>query len=143
MPEASFKKYLNDIPIPKHVIEDYEEACKIKNLSPKAAATLARRCLQSMIRDFVSVSGKNLYDEITAIKDKIDPIVWEAIRKIREYGNIGAHTKKNTSEIIEIKEDEAGRLVWLIEFLIEKWYIQKYNENKRLREVKSLTTKRP
>jgi len=31
--------------IPKPVITDYEEACAILNDSPKASATLARRCL--------------------------------------------------------------------------------------------------
>ena len=41
--------------IPQALREDYEEACKIRNLSPKASATLARRCLQGMIRDFADV----------------------------------------------------------------------------------------
>jgi hypothetical protein len=38
--------------VPKQILQDYGEACRIANLSPKAAATLARRCIQGMIRDF-------------------------------------------------------------------------------------------
>ncbi len=38
--------------IPEQIRRDYEEASSILELSPKAAATLLRRCLQGMIRDF-------------------------------------------------------------------------------------------
>ena len=34
--------------IPRAILEDYEEACLIRDLSPKASATLSRRCLQGM-----------------------------------------------------------------------------------------------
>lgn len=39
--------------IPEQIRQDYEEACLIAELSPKASATLSRRCIQSMIRDFL------------------------------------------------------------------------------------------
>src|SRR6266542_6816273 len=38
--------------IPTGIIRDYEEACEIVNASPKASATLSRRCLLGIIRDF-------------------------------------------------------------------------------------------
>src|SRR6266851_2009556 len=57
--------------VPLVIVNDYVEACAIKNLSPKASATLARRCLQGMIRDYWGVSKSRLIDEIDAIKDKI------------------------------------------------------------------------
>jgi hypothetical protein len=38
--------------VPEAIRADYTEACRIVALSPKAAATLARRALQGMIRDF-------------------------------------------------------------------------------------------
>jgi hypothetical protein len=55
--------------IPQQILEDYREACTIKSLSPKASATLSRRCLQGMIRDFWSVKPGRLVDEIGALVD--------------------------------------------------------------------------
>lgn len=60
--------------VPKAIITDYEEACLIRDLSPKASATLSRRCLQGIIRDFWDVKKGRLVDEINAIKDLVDPI---------------------------------------------------------------------
>ena len=65
--------------IPQQILEDYREACTIKSLSPKASATLSRRCLQGMIRDFWSVKPGRLVDEIGAIEEKVDPLTWTAI----------------------------------------------------------------
>ena len=48
---SSTAKTLPDY-IPQQIRNDYQEACSIRNLSPKASATLSRRCLQGMIRDF-------------------------------------------------------------------------------------------
>jgi hypothetical protein len=82
--------------IPQQIRDDYNESCLILSLSPKAAATLARRCLQGMIHDFWKIQKRNLFDEISELKDKIDHSTWEAIDAIRMLGNI-AHTWKKTS----------------------------------------------
>ena len=47
--------------VPVSVQQDYEEACLIKDLSPKASATLCRRALQGMIRDFWKVIKPTLH----------------------------------------------------------------------------------
>lgn len=75
VPSSKAKPYPKDI-VPKALVEDYTEACKIKDLSPKASATLSRRCLQGMIRNFLEVNtkSKGLKDEINVIKDKVIPI---------------------------------------------------------------------
>ena len=57
--------------IPAAIRQDYEEACAIVALSPKASATLSRRCLQGMIHDFWGIEKKNLYEEISALKNQI------------------------------------------------------------------------
>src|SRR4051794_16321199 len=46
--------------VPGVIRADYSEACAIKKLSPKASATLARRCLQGMIRDYWGISKARL-----------------------------------------------------------------------------------
>ncbi|ASC06056.1 hypothetical protein S101468_01819 [Acetobacter pasteurianus subsp. pasteurianus] len=58
--------------IPKPIREDYYEACKIRDLSPKASATLIRRCLQGMIRDFAGIQKGTLNKEITDLKEAVE-----------------------------------------------------------------------
>jgi len=122
----------------KVVLNDYEEACLIKDLSPKASATLARRCLQGMIRDFWKVKEKNLFEEIKAIQDKIEPEVWEAIDSIRSLGNIGAHMEKDINIIVDVEPDEAQLLISLLEMLFDEWYIAANERKERLQKIKDL-----
>ncbi len=121
--------------VPKPIIEDYNEACSILNLSPKASATLARRCLQGMIRDYFGVSKARLVDEITAIQDKMDPLTWKSIDAVRKIGNIGAHMEKDIDLIIDVDPKEAGILLQLIEQLIEDWYITRHERQLRLSTI--------
>lgn len=117
--------------IPKTIRNDYEEACAIVNLSPKASATLSRRCLQGMIHDFWDIKLKNLNQEITALKDKIPIDLWSSINALRELGNIGAHMEKGTDVIVDIDPNEAESLIKLIELLMKEWYINR-EERKQL-----------
>lgn len=117
--------------IPKAILEDYREAALIRELSPKASATLARRCLQGMIRNFWEVKEKNLFLEIQAISDKVDPDTWKAIDAIRSIGNIGAHMEKDIDLIIEVQPSEAQLLIELIESLLKDWYVNR--EERKLR----------
>lgn len=123
-PQASYERYPNYIP--EAIRSDYEEACKILNLSPKAAATLARRCLQGMIHDFWGIHGKNLNAEITMLKDKVTASQWKALDAVRKLGNIGAHMEHDVNLIVDIDSDEARKLILLIEHLIETWYIDRH-----------------
>jgi len=121
-PQSSAKPYPAYIPAP--LIADYTEACLIRDLSPKASATLSRRCLQGMIRDFWGVTDKpNLYQEISVIENKVEPAIWAAISAVREVGNIGAHMEKDINLVIDVDPDEAQTLIQLIEMLFKEWYI--------------------
>lgn len=117
--------------IPKAISDDYQEACLIRDLSPKASATLARRCLQGMIRDFYSVKSGRLVDEIAAIKDRVDPVTWDSIEAVRKIGNIGAHMEKDIDLIVDVEPEEAGLLIGLIESLIDDWYVTRHERAQR------------
>ncbi len=121
--------------IPSVIISDYEEACLIRDLSPKASATLSRRCLQGMIRDFFGVNGRTLFDEINLIQEYVDPLTWDAIDAVRNIGNIGAHMEKDINVIIDVDRNEAGLLIGLIESLIQDWYVTKYERQQRLQSI--------
>ncbi len=89
IPAADVKVFPNYVPAA--VLTDYREACVIRELSPKASATLARRCLQGMIRDFWSVKAGRLVDEIEAIRERVDPAAWQAVDAVRRIGNYEYH----------------------------------------------------
>lgn len=132
-PFSSAIKFPEYIPLP--IRSDYEEACAIVNLSPKASATLSRRCLQGMIRDFWGIKKNRLIDEIDALQDKIPVTQWNAIHALRQLGNIGAHMEKDVNTIIDIEPDEAKQLLKLIELLLEKWYINRHDEENLLDSI--------
>lgn len=136
IPTSSARPFPDYVPEP--IRADYEEACLIKDLSPKASATLARRCLQGMIRDFWKVKSGNLAGEIKAIEDKVDFETWKAIEAVRNVGNIGAHMEKDINLVIDVEPDEAALLVGLIETLIEEWYVHRHQRQERMKKVADL-----
>jgi hypothetical protein len=133
---SSFAKVFPDY-IPKPIIQDYEEACSIIDQSPKASATLSRRCLQGMIRDFWKVKSSSLYKEIEGIKEKVDTLTWKSIDATRKIGNIGAHMEKDINLIIDVEPKEAHALIRLIEILIKDWYISRHEREIMFNEIVS------
>lgn len=126
--------------IPESIRQDYEEAYSILSLSPKASATLSRRCLQGMIRDFWKISERTLFEEITALKDKIPASQYQAIDALRQLGNIGAHMEKDTNLIIDIEPQEAQYLLKLIELLLQQWYVERHEQEKLYADIVDTNT---
>jgi Domain of unknown function (DUF4145) len=130
--------------IPEPLRGDYDEACAIRDLSPKASATLARRCLQGMIRDFCGITKARLIDEIKELRERVEqgaappgvqPDTLDAIDHVRSIGNIGAHMEKDIDVIVDVDPDEAQRLIELIELLFEEWYVAREERRKRLEAI--------
>lgn len=125
--------------IPSAIRQDYAEACAIMELSPKSSATLARRALQGMIRDYWGVKEDNLSHAIKAIEDKVTPDIWDAIDGVRKVGNIGAHMEKDINLIIDVSPQEAELLINMVEMLFEDWYEARYNKQQRVLKMKELS----
>jgi len=128
--------------IPQPILDDYREACLIQDLSPKASATLSRRCLQGILRDFWAVKPSRLVDEIDQIKDKVDHLTWGAIEAVRKLGNIGAHMEKDINEIVDVDPEEAQLLIGLIETLLREWYVAREQRKARMLSVVAAATKK-
>jgi hypothetical protein len=124
--------------VPQAIREDYREACLIRDLSPKASATLSRRCLQGILRDFWKVKPGRLVAEIDEVKDRIDPITWDAIEAVRKLGNIGAHMEKDINVIVDVDPKEAALLIGLVETLLKEWYVSR--EERKIRMSKIIAT---
>ena len=149
IPESNAKPQPDYIPSP--LIEDYYEACNIRDLSPKAAATLARRCLQGMIRDFCGIKKDRLVDEIKALRKAVDdgtaphgvtPDSVDAIDNVWAVGNIGAHMEKEIDLIVQVDPGEAQILIELIEALFEEWYVARLRRKQRFESVKAVAAEK-
>ncbi len=128
--------------IPQPIRDDYYEACQIRELSPKASATLSRRCLQGMIRDFWGIKKSRLIDEISELESKVDTLTWQAIDAVRKIGNIGAHMEKDVNVVIDVEPAEASLLLGLIENLMQDWYIARHDREIRLKEIVEMGSKK-
>lgn len=126
--------------IPRAIRDDYYEACLIRDLSPKASATLIRRCLQGMIRDFAGIVRPRLIDEINDLRAALNagtappgvtPETVDAIDHIRGIGNIGAHMEKDIDLIVPVDPEEAQLLIELVEGLFEEWYVARHRRASR------------
>lgn len=127
--------------VPAQVAEDYNEAYLIKSLSPKASATLARRALQGMVRDFFQVHNKGtLHAELEAIKDKCDGALYDAMMAVKSVGNIGAHPEKDVSLMVDVDPGEAETLLDLIHLLDQEWYIARAERAARIAKMQALGT---
>jgi hypothetical protein len=144
-PESSHKIQPDFIPTP--IVQDYIEASRIRDLSPKASATLSRRCIQGMIRDFCKISKNRLIDEITELSKLLDAGTApagvnsesvEAIDHVRSIGNIGAHMEKDIDIIVDVDPGEAQALLDLIEMLFEEWYVARNTRQERLAKLKTI-----
>jgi hypothetical protein len=140
IPEMAGKPQPDFIPIA--IRQDYYEACQIRDLSPKASATLARRCLQGVIRDFCGISKNRLIDEISALREAVDggqapqgvtADTVDAIDHVREIGNIGAHMEKDINVIVDVEPHEAMYLIELIESLFDEWYVARERRSQRFK----------
>jgi hypothetical protein len=126
------------VELPPQVLEDYHEACLTLDLSPKAAAALARRCLSSMLRDYWRVQPGSLSDEFRQIRGTADPLTWEAIEAVRKTGATGARMEHEGAEIQDTEPGEAKLLIGLIEMLVEDWYLSREERRKRLEGIRQI-----
>jgi hypothetical protein len=148
-PDSVAKPQPEYIPLPLR--EDYYEACLVRDKSPKSSATLARRCLQGMIRDFCGISKRRLIDEIIELRKQVEQgsapkgveaETIEAIDAIRAVGNIGAHMESDISLIVDVDPGEAQALIELVEMLFEEWYVAKFVRDQKLARVKRIAAEK-
>ena len=133
--------------VPEFLLEDYREAWSIAALSPKASATLARRCLQSMIRDFCDIHERTLFLEIGVLEQRlnddalpkgVEAETVEAMRALKDLGNIGAHMTEVEGKIVDVEPEEAETLLGLIEMLFSDWYIARAKRQERLAAIQKI-----
>ena len=141
LPESRAKEYPTYIP--EEIRNDYSEAYKIKNLSPKASATMCRRCLENIIKDFWNIDGKmNLYNRIKKLEDpeyNIGDDLIQRFHDLKNIGNIGAHMRDDSSYINnDVDSGEAETMLKFIEIVINLTYMVRRSKEKNMQNLKEI-----
>lgn len=126
--------------VPEQYKKDYNEACLVIDLSPKASAALSRRCLQNILHNHFKINHNNLHKEIKEILDEniLLSDVADVLDAIRHIGNFSAHPFENihSGEIIEVELEEAEWLLQIIEELFDYCFVRPVRNKKRTDALK-------
>jgi len=135
MPRSRARQYPEYVPAPLR--EDFEAAHLILKDSPQASATLARRALQGIMRDFYGAKPGTLFDEITEVEaaGEMDAPLVKATHAVRDVGNIGAYMSKDVNVIMALELGEAESLLELIELLLDETYVARHLREQRVSSV--------
>ena len=132
--------------IPNEYRPDYDEACAVLCISPKASAALSRRLLQAILHERFNMNKPNLQQEIQEFIKTLSPPTHLAqqLDAVRVIGNFAAHPMKdtNTGVIADVEEGEAELLLQTLEIMFDyafvqpaKWSAAKTAINAKLRAV--------
>ncbi len=108
------------------VKQSYDEARSILALSPAAASVLARRCLQTVLRDKLGIIKRTLNQEIeeAELRDEFSKPTRESLHLVREIGNLGAHLEFDTSNtLIEVTREQAQYTMETLEMVFDDLYV--------------------
>lgn len=125
--------------IPADVSEDVREAFSqalfLVERSPRASGALSRYCLQQIVRDFWKIpTGKQgtLTTEFNLISGRMSEETLSSIDCVRQHGTIDTHFSKDRDMMVETTVDEARMLIALVQLLIQEWFVERHNREKRL-----------
>jgi len=120
--------------VPRHIAEDYSEACLVIPFSPKASAALSRRCLQAVLREAGGSAKNNLVEQIDEVLPKLPSHLQKSLDAVRNIGNFATHPMKSqsTGTIVDVEPGEAEWNLDTLEALFDFYYVQpKILEEKR------------
>ena len=113
--------------VPADIAADYNEAAACEPHSARAAAVLARRCLQGMLTDKGYV-GKDLLDQLaSALNDQRMPTDLHGLLDlVRQVGNYSAHpiTDRSTGIVLNVEEAELDALFGTLAEAFDVFYVK-------------------
>jgi hypothetical protein len=117
--------------VPAKIAEDYQEACNVLDISPKASAALSRRTLQAILRGH-GYKARDLAQEIDLLLNETDSAraIPTSLRlmvdAVRNFGNFSAHPidDKTTLQVIDVEPEEAEWCLEVIEECFQHFYVR-------------------
>ena len=116
--------------VPEKIRQDYQEACAVLPISPKASAALSRRILQTVLREN-GYNNNNLSRQIRDVienedaKNSLPLTLRETVDAVRNFGNFSAHpiTDQTTLQVIDVEPEEAEWCIEIVDQLFDHYYV--------------------
>jgi hypothetical protein len=136
-PNASTRPLPAEVPDPYK--RDFDEACSVLSLSPKASAALSRRNLQAVLRDKAPTTSKDLFDQIEEVtaSGKLPSHISDDLHAVRNIGNFAAHEikSKTTGAIVDVEAGEAEWNLDVLESHFDFYFVEPAKAAKRKAEL--------
>lgn len=125
--------------IPQSIAEVTYQAQSVLSKSPRASFILCRAVLEEICSDFnipaeeLNNKGRThfftLKDRLTKLfdREKMSEELIAIIQGIRELGNEGTHSDHLTFSR-QVKSEDAENLVMLVEYVVDRLYVDKYRQ---------------
>ncbi|MFY0582492.1 DUF4145 domain-containing protein [Cystobacter fuscus] len=119
--------------VPEAIRIDYREAAAVEPISRRAAAALARRCLQSTLHH-LGFKAKNLFREIELVDN--DPRASSQLRQslhmVREIGNYAAHPLPDgNGDFLNVEPGEVDALFDTLDDLFDNFFVKPRQQQER------------
>lgn len=124
--------------IPEAIADEYREAAKLRTISPRASAALARRCLQLGLRAN-GFRAKNLVKEIEKAEadSRCSSSLIAKLHAVRIVGNYTAHaTEDENGNFLSVEPDELDLLFATIEEFFDVFYVKPKQHERQMAAVK-------
>jgi hypothetical protein len=145
LPPFGGKPELKTSEVPDAIFRDYDEACKLLPVSPGMSVTMARRCVQKMIRTKFKLKPGKLQNEINTLgtlSPSVQQEVIDALDSIRKTGKFRALPEDDVRVISDVTFDAAQYVIDIIEILINDWFVAPAEHNERLVALQLILNKK-
>jgi hypothetical protein len=147
IPEAGAKTYPSFIP--EDIRKEYTEASLLRPVSARASAMAARRALQRIVRETCSIHKSSLRQEFLSIRDRVDPLLYNAIHNILNLSinptqsagssaniqTVGSKLEADVNHFQDATEFEADKLLQLVELLLDQLYVERQQKESLMKKV--------
>jgi hypothetical protein len=145
LPPCGGKPELKTREVPDGIYRDYDEACRLLPVSTGASVTMARRCVQKMIRAKFKLKPGKLQNEINTLGALSPPVqqeVIDALDAVRKTGKFKALPDDEVKIIGDVSPEAAEQVISIIEILISDWFVAPSEHNDRLVALQLILNKK-
>lgn len=128
--------------VPEAIRVDYREAAAAEPISRRAAAALARRCLQSTLHH-LGFKAKNLFQEIELVANApgASSQLRQSLHMVREIGNYAAHPLPDgNGDFLNVEPGEVDALFDTLDDLFDNFFVKPRQQQERRNRLNAKLT---